>query len=95
MNFAVAETFGELSLRIGGNHVTPERHRTGVARVLDDFPRAGEAVEYQSRRIAADAGSAMLLSNEELRHSMVRGLFTRSGNARPGDQGKAHGITPF
>src|ERR1700731_4664478 len=90
--FAVARAFRELSGTIAGYHVAPERDRSGMAHIFDDFPVAREAVEDQSGGIAADASSPVLHSNEELRHSIVRGLFTRHGDARPRDQGKADRI---
>src|SRR5271170_7238165 len=66
-----------------------------MPQVLDDFPFAGKAVENQGRGVAADARSAMLIANEELRHSKVCGLFAGRWNARPRDQRESDGVAPF
>src|ERR1700723_1897682 len=90
--FAVARTFCEAARTIARYHVAPECHRSRMAHIFDDFPVAGESVENQGRGVAADTRSPVLHPNKELRHSKIRSLLARHGDARPGDQGKAYGI---
>src|SRR5271156_2285054 len=66
-----------------------------MAHIFDDFPVARKAVEYQCRGVAADARSSMLITDEELRHPVVRDLFARRRNTRPRNQRKADGVAPF
>ena len=63
--------------------------------IFDDFPIAGEAVEYQGRSIAAYTRTPVLHSHKELRHSVIRRFFSGLRDARPGNQRKAHGIISF
>ena len=63
-----------------------------MAHIFDDFPIAGEAVEYQGRGIAADAGTPILHSYKELRHAVIRRFLSGLGNSRASNQRKAHGI---
>lgn len=92
LNFAVPRAFRKAAVAIDGNHPAPERHRAGIAQILDDFPVPSEAVENQLRGVAAHAHSAVLAAHEEFRHSIVRSGFPRCWNPRARHQREPHRI---
>jgi hypothetical protein len=95
LNLAMTRAFGIASRAVAGEHAPPERHRAGVAQVLEDLPIAGKAVEDQGGGIAAHADSAVLLADEKFGHAKVGGRLPGGGDARARYQSKADRIGPF